>query len=77
MELQFTKNFNEYIMVCGVALLNMNVISLYYPPNILASIHDDNNVLSQHSLSPVLIDGDFNAHKLEVVQKMIIKVQLY
>ena len=51
----------KIIMVCGAALHNMNVISLYCPPNIIASVHAWNNLLSQHS-APILIGGDFNAH---------------
>lgn len=60
-ELQFIDNFNEDIMVCGIALQNLNVLSVYSPPNVTASFLDWKNLFSQF-LAPILIGGDFNAH---------------
>ena len=60
-ELQVTNNFNDEIIVCGVALHNLNVLSMYCPPNATVFSQDWKNLLSQ-DVAPILIGGDFNAH---------------
>lgn len=56
-------NFNKNIEICSIKLSdnNVNIISIYKPPNVAANKKDWENIFSQFS-SPAIYCGDFNCH---------------
>lgn len=66
-EINLSNNFSGNIMACAVHLnspYNINIMSVYKPPNSQATYQDWQNLFQQCNQSECIICGDFNIHSL-------------